>query len=235
MQHHPETLLSLSPELLSTISHHLKPRHLYRLMQTSKHIHSIVDNEEYWSRAAVHAVFRHIPAMEINDWIEGSRTYPKLTGLYDLVNLDLGYYETMNQIIGRARHMMDSSVPYSEPLLSWKNLSGAPLVTLVRSGEAIIRHEQSNYSDIHQAYLEEAKTMKDVVRREVLCDVSRASSMEKKLLKFQRRIDDNSSHSVQTKRYFMSEFSKLCYDIGSHEMRYTDLFSIGHTCNNFVE
>ena len=151
MQADPETqiaLLHLSPEMLAMISHHLKPHHLNNLLRTSKQVKSIVDSEEYWSRAAVHAVFRHFPATEIMDCDDKSRIYPKLTGLYDLVNLDLEYYETINQIILRVRHMMDSEPPF----LNWKELATGPLPTLVRAGEAAVRANPFEYQDAYIAY-----------------------------------------------------------------------------------
>jgi F-box domain len=161
--------MNLSPELLSTISHHLRPRHLYRLMQTSKQLKSIADSEEYWSRAAVHAVFRHFPATEMMECYDGPRVYPKLTGLYNLLNLDLGYYETLNHIIGRVRHMVTTGS--SPPGSDWKELTDASLPALVRAGEAAVRVDPFRYQDAYLAYLEDAATMKDVVKREALREI----------------------------------------------------------------
>jgi len=238
MQAHPATqitLLQLSPEILSMISQHLKPRHLYKLMQTSKQVKSIVDSEEYWSRAAVHAVFRHFPATEIMDCDDESRIYPKLTGLYNLVNLDMGYYETINKIISRVRNMMatESEPPANDPLLNWKELAGAPLSTLVRAGEAAVRVDPFEYQDAYIAYLQDAETMKDVVKRETLREMKIMTPLDIKLRKFQREMDDDSSQSIQTKRCFMQKFSRLCSDIGYHEMLETDLWSFSSVLGDF--
>jgi hypothetical protein len=69
-------------------------------------IHRGQRGPEYWSRAAVHAVFRHFRATEILECDDESRILPKLSGLYSLVNLDLGYFETISQIVGRGRYMI---------------------------------------------------------------------------------------------------------------------------------
>jgi len=40
------------------ITTHLKPRHVYKLMLTSKAVKAAVDTEKYWERPAVHIMFR---------------------------------------------------------------------------------------------------------------------------------------------------------------------------------
>ena len=163
------------------------------------------------------------------------RIYPKLTGLYNLVNLDLGYYETINQIISRVRHMMatESEPPANDPLLNWKELASAPLSTLVRAGEAAVRNDRFEYSDIYKAYLEDAQTMKDVMKRETLHEIDTATPLDMKLRKYQRELDDDSSQSIQTKRVFMQSFSRLCSDIGQEEMLETDLWSFSLVMGDF--
>jgi len=227
--HSTRLLLRLNPELLALISYHLKPRHVYKLMQTSKLVKSRVDTEEYWARAAVHAVFRHFEEVEIMDCDEEHRTFPKLTGLYSLVNLDLGYSETINVIIGRVRQVMARQ---GSPA-GWNELADAPLTALVRAGEADIGLHQSDFMDGHAAYLEEARTMKDVVKREALWAISKETSLDTKLRRFQVEMDEDSSHSLQTKRWFMQTFAKLFDDVGCKEMLETDLYLFGCMAGEF--
>lgn len=227
----PCRILALSPELLGLMSYHLRPRHLYKLMLTCKELKARVDNERYWERAAVHAVWRHIGAVEIMDCDEKYRQFPRLSGLYDLLNLDLGYYESINEIIRRVRQVMAND---ETPGDGWKKHANDPLVGLVRAGENFIQENKDEFSDCHLEYVQqEAKTMKDVVKREVNSSLRMDNTMKAKLRKFQRDIDDDSSMSIQAKRHFMQKWGKLLWNICQEEMRDTDLIDIAHMVSNF--
>jgi len=103
----------------------------------------------------------------------------------------------------------------------------------VRAGEAAVRVDPFEYQDAYIAYQQHAETMKDVVKREVLREVKLMTPLDKKLRKYQREMDDDSSHSVQTKRFFMQRFSRLCSDIGQEEMLDTDLILFALVCGCF--
>ena len=224
-------LLELSPELLGLITHHLKPRHVFKLMLTSKEVKSRVDNEHYWERAAVHAVWRHFEAVEIVDCDDKHRKFPKLSGLYDLVNLDLGYYETINEIVRRVRQVTACE---NDPSSAWRELADAPLSALVRAGEETICREALNFQECHPEYAQqEARTMKDVVKREVSASLREDSSMSAKLRKFQREMDDDIAIPLQSKRYFMRKFGDLFWNVGSNEMEDTDLIDFALLTANF--
>ena len=111
----------LSTELLQLISLHLKPRHLYKLLQTSKPIKALVDNESYWERVASHMHFRDYFELGIRDH---PSTDPKIYGLYTMRFLEKGYYSSMNDFIWRVRDMVTKNVTY------WKELENASLFTL---------------------------------------------------------------------------------------------------------
>jgi hypothetical protein len=127
----------------------------------------------------------------------------------------------------------ESEPPANDPLLNWKELAGAPLSTLVRAGEAAVRVDPFEYQDAYIAYLQDAETMKDVVKRETLREMKIMTPLDMKLRKFQREMDDDSSQSIQTKRCFMQKFSRLCSDIGYHEMLETDLWSFSSVLGDF--
>ncbi len=157
-------LLSLGPEILSTIAKHLKPRHLYKLMQTSKYVKKTVDTEDYWERAAIHIIFRHFSEVELDTRYVTGPNFPKLSGLLNLVNLEFGYYKTINLIIERVRFVMQND---EEEENNWKELANSPLSVMVRAGEARVICESDD--DIIELYkAQPANTMKDVVYREIL-------------------------------------------------------------------
>ena len=78
-----------SLDLWHLISFHLKPRHLRKLILTSKEIKEAVDTEIYWTRIAAHLCFRK-----------------KLGRWYHMANLgDRGYKRSMDGFL------MDPTIP----------------------------------------------------------------------------------------------------------------------------
>ena len=75
---------------------HLQPRHVFKLMQTSKAIRRCVDNDEYWERAALHM-----------QWVEHFRLRGIKAPCVSLTGLSCiaqgGYYAAMNRSVETIR------------------------------------------------------------------------------------------------------------------------------------
>jgi hypothetical protein len=210
----PATFQGLGPELVMMIARHLLPRHLYKLMQTSKFVKKTVDTEEYWERVALHSVFRHYDITEIMECDEKDRVFPKLSGLYYLVNLEHGYCKTMDIIIARVRDVMGRDYDCDDK--TWKTLVNAPISTLVRAGEKEICTDLGFVFDTLtvNSYKEHpAVTMKDVVKREVNNDIGKDTPSKRQLRKFKHKMDDDIYFSRTDKKRFMQDFSELMSDL----------------------
>lgn len=90
---------------------HLKPRHLSKLMRTSKHIKRLVDNEGYWTRVAAHLVWRANACMELQtgEFPEETDRMPPVSelNLYYMVGLDRGYCWGMERFLSRIQETID--------------------------------------------------------------------------------------------------------------------------------
>jgi hypothetical protein len=81
---------------------HLKPRHLAKLLRTSKTINKIVDNEAYWTRVAAHAAWHDCCFMDLHPMDRGfERLQPMQHNLYYMIGLDRGYYWSMERFFER--------------------------------------------------------------------------------------------------------------------------------------
>ncbi len=226
------SLLSLDTEILATIAKHLKPQHLYKLMQTCRSVKNAVDNEQYWERLALHVIFRHHAKMETENINYGEkRIFPQLKGLHNLLNLEHGYCKTLDIIESRVRYLMLTDEVEED---NWKVLESAPITQLVWAGEARITkpfipnpnfdsddmttfdpHENCINPDIVNHYRDTpVSTMKDVVRREFM--YKRDDSIpngNRFLRKFENAIDDDNSISREIKAKFMKTLERLMRDL----------------------
>ena len=141
----------LPAELLRLISLHLKPRHLYKLLQTSKLINKKVDNESYWERVALHLHFRDYDELGVRNHVS---TYPRIYGLYNMRFLQRGYYDSMNAFIWRVRHMISTRTAY------WKNLTNASISTFESMQDQF--HDTITISEFHGMAAENAKFWEDL-------------------------------------------------------------------------
>ena len=225
----------LGPELIMMIARHLLPRHLYKLMQTSKSVKNTIDTEEYWERVALHSVFRHFDITEIMDWYdEKDRIFPRLSGLYHLVNLEHGYCKTMDIIIARVRVVMGRD--YDGDDGSWKLLVNAPISTLVRAGEREICTGLGigfDMSTIRYYKEHPAVTMKDVAKREVSSGMENDTPSRRKLRKFLHKMDDDPYFSRTDKTRFMKDFSQLMLGLWDDEPSNFDFGDVGFRVGDF--
>jgi hypothetical protein len=102
---HGLSACKLPPDAWALIGLHLKPRYLALLIRTSKQIKQLVDNEEYWTRVAFHMVWRGKDCIEVGDDDFSFYPYDNLPplkeNLYDLLALEVGYYQGMELFIKR--------------------------------------------------------------------------------------------------------------------------------------
>jgi hypothetical protein len=87
---------------------HLKPRHLFKLLVTSKGVNQLVDNNGYWTRVAAHQVWRDFDGMEIDEAPGHSDVLPRIEhNLAHMIGLDHGYFWSMNRFIQRIEEVID--------------------------------------------------------------------------------------------------------------------------------
>jgi len=144
---------------------------------------------------------------------EECRIFPKLSGLYDLVNLEHCYCKTMDIIIARVRDVMGRDYDCDDK--TWKTLVNAPISTLVRAGEKEICTCFAFCANVNQSYYKEhpALTMKDVAERKVNMDIGIDTPSNRRLRKFLHKMDDDPYFSRTDKTRFMKEFSDLMLDL----------------------
>ena len=184
----------LSDELWQIISFHLKPRHFFKLMCSCKGMKSLLDNDTYWERVALHAVLT-----QVFDCF--SEEPMKYKGFFRMVLLKDGYCESMNIFIARVRYVIGNELS-GKMMKQWRGLENAPLHRLVREGEmAIMKFKHKKYNKIA------TPTMKDVVKKEVLCDLEfNNGRFYRKLRKFLMNIDDDNKCSYDAKISMLINF-----------------------------
>jgi hypothetical protein len=87
---------------------HLKPRHLAKLLRTSKSMKNIVDNEAYWTRVAAHAAWHDCCLMDLHPMDRGfERLQPMHHNLYYMIGLGRGYYWSMERFFDRMEECIE--------------------------------------------------------------------------------------------------------------------------------
>jgi len=201
-------LQSLGPELLFSIACHLKPRHLSRLMRTSKTIKAAVDTEEYWARVAVHIVYMEF--RKGNGDLRRAHDLPS-TARY-LVNMEYGYCEAIDWFINAMRGLIKTGLEYHPGTsLVWKQLVDAPVSVLVMAGDSAIRAGEANSDRVKLEYYRQnkAKTPKDVVKIEVMYRRKEDDIEHHLLERFRDDLDDNTSFSRKQKAEIGTMVSEL--------------------------
>jgi hypothetical protein len=107
------TVTVLSPDLWVQIGLHLKPRHLAKLIATSKTMKKLVDNDTYWTRVAAHMVWRennymfvHTPPVMYASDFDG-HLHRIHHNLYHMIGLEHGYYWSMERFFQRMEEVID--------------------------------------------------------------------------------------------------------------------------------
>ncbi len=122
---------AIAPDIWVLIGLHLKPRYLAKLMQTSKVIKKVVDNENYWTRVAAHTIWRDQDCMEVFNFKQSHDVLPRIEhNLYYMLGLDHGYFWGMERFFQRLDEVI---LHYSENDITeeycawWISLQGMPL------------------------------------------------------------------------------------------------------------
>ena len=139
---------------------HLKPRHLAKLMRTSKAINTVVDNDAYWTRVAAHLAWRDCGIMEVHrhpDEFDILPTVPRC--LYYMMGMSRGYYWSMERFLKRVDEVIDyyaTSADVKAGLYRDWCIELKPMTLLERTKEQMRKNLQFPFGD-HQrtaAYLE---------------------------------------------------------------------------------
>lgn len=195
---------------------HLKPRHLVKLMATSKHIFSIVDNENYWARVAFHLIWREVYEMEFvlvcEEQVHCLQLPIFIGDPYYLSCVYNGYKWAIDQIFARVDQCAEI---YPEQFSFWntaKHLSTSDQVIMSCQGL------RSMYVYL-PSEIELTKSMKEIVQ----CFFERASEnkshmnsrmlREKSLRQAREEIDDIQM-SISTKRKIVGIIQDLYSKLG---------------------
>ena len=206
----------ISPELWLAIAFHLKPRHVYKLMQTSKAVMRAVDTNEYWARVAVHAVFRNIPQFEISTvWgLCEPPTFYTIASMQSLVNMKYEYRKTIDLVIIKARDIVAE-------MKKKKKRDGhaadeESLESIVRTGEAMLIRSLS-YADPRPE-----KDMKAVARREATL-VKVMTKAQKELRNFQNEVEDDTFFKKLDETKVQKTLTKLLWEVRCEKLTFGEL------------
>jgi len=104
------TSMPILPEVWTLIGTHLPPRHLYKLLCTSKQINSSVDSHDYWTLVAAQLIWRDCESMEIH--LGGPCEFDVMprpeVDLYDIPRTDGDYHYLMQCFLARMEEMRDT-------------------------------------------------------------------------------------------------------------------------------
>ena len=111
---------SFPSEVWASISQHLKPRHLFKLLQVSNSIKEAVDSEAYWTRVAAHMVWRDCSCMEVLPFPSEFDVMPRIGhDLYYMLGLEHGYKWGMEAFIQRLEDTIDRCMGETEGTSDW--------------------------------------------------------------------------------------------------------------------
>jgi len=227
-------ILQLSSDLLRLIQQHLPPRHLGKLIQTSKSIKEILaENEMYWARVAAHMTFRGVffgtksclQPTRPGGGFGSLKSHHCPSSWYFMMNLQEGYYQAMNNFLALIPVFMSHSYQYMDDMS----------LTNEENSEARKYHNPDEYGMQFYAQLPlsaqiryilssphdltgwgssfgdtsiHCMTMKEIALRWIELDGNPAEAEDKskynKMWKWIRDLDDNQSIPIQTKRSLIS-------------------------------
>ena len=201
---------------------HLKPRHLSKLMRTSKAIRTWVDGDYYWTRVVLHLLCRRCSWMELH-----SAEFPEDTdvltplktteNLFFLVGLDKGYFWGMETFLARVQEAIEyySDKP-EDPcywLASFKDIGSLRDKAVKFYLKGIFMSEGEWTSDLPKLKGDEKVVpMKELAKR-LTYNVwikGRDKGWKKLMKEFVRKIEDHSMPS-EFKRFFSRELSLLLW------------------------
>ena len=189
--------MSLPPELWCAVALHLKPRHLAKLLATSKAMRRAVDTEAYWLRVAAHLVWRECPYLELftpktpdpdSDLlppVEGSRN------LYLMVGGD--YHQAMELFLARI-DLMHHVYGQRQPRQFFAFYDDEPPASLEARTRTYFKHliVQNQWDCELQLQGDENRIpMKTLARRIVVGTFEAMEPFHRKSFKFLQELDDD--------------------------------------------
>ena len=199
---------------------HLKPRHLSKLLQTSKTINRIVDNEAYWTRVAAHAAWHDCCLLDVDPLSFGFERLPPLRhNIYYMLGLDHGYYWSMERFLDRVEECIvfysgsasDEDARHKELCLQLKPMSLA---------ERTMARIRGRGYDTGAA---ELPTMKEVAKSEMArmmrySNAGRSAQTCACVNKFMRIMDDDPTPAVH-KRAIFKKLDDFLYELSEVDHR----------------
>jgi hypothetical protein len=198
---------------------HLKPRHLAKLLRTSKSMKNIVDNEAYWTRVAAHAVWREscIMGIHMDNTIVGLPEVPE--GIYGMLGLERGYFWSMEWFIRRIDEVINfyssnaandkTTAHYKKWCLRMKSMTLAERVTEVMKVEASKFKERKLANERGMSMKCLAKIAIQYSMQE---DTSGYAETTVRINTFLREIEDNPM-PIAHKREVISMVQDLLFDV----------------------
>lgn len=116
-------MATILPEVWTLIGTHLPPRHLFKLLCTSKHVNDAVDNHAYWTRAFAQLIWRDFESMEIHPCGPSEfDVMPRVPmDLYDIPRTDGDYRRLMDRFFDRMEEMREVYTKGAERMVEEKN------------------------------------------------------------------------------------------------------------------
>ena len=108
------------PEVWTLIGTHLPPRHLFKLLCTSKQVKDYVDNHEYWTRVFGQLIWRDFESMEIHPCGPSENdVMPRVpVDLYDIPRTEGDYHRLMSRFYARIEEMREVYTKGAEAMVA---------------------------------------------------------------------------------------------------------------------
>jgi hypothetical protein len=196
---------------------HLKPRHLSKLLQTSKTINKIVDNEAYWTRVAAHAAWRECCLLDIDPLSIGfEQLQPLRHNIYFMLGLDHGYYWSMERFFDRMEECIvfysnstsDEDAKHKEWCLQLKPMS------LAERTMAYIRERGCDATFENM----KATAKSEVARMMHHSNSGRSAQTSACINKFMRSMDDDPTPAAH-KRAIFKKLDAFLYELSEVDHR----------------
>lgn len=199
---------------------HLKPRHLSKLMRTSKTINDIVDNEAYWTRVAAYAAWHECCLLDVDPLNMGfEKLQPLRHNIYYMLGLDHGYYWTMERFFERMQECIvfyagstsDEDASHKKWCLQLKPMS------LAERTMARIR-ERGYETDTGELSTMKAVAKAEAARMMLYSNSGRSAQTSACVNKFMRIMDDDPTPAAH-KRAIFKKLDAFLYELSEVDHR----------------
>ena len=188
----------LPPDAWVLVGLHLKPRHLSKLIQTSKTVKKLVDTNAYWTRVAAHEVWSSFEGMEINETPHDGDVLPRIEhNLKYMLGLEHGYYWGMERFFQRVDEVIEynSLHDLEEYRESWVSMKSMSLEEKTRDWMATMLVSYGKKLTAEEM----AMSMKEIAKVEI--EASKADS-DPRFNRFVCSMDDDPMPPVYKRAFF---------------------------------